>query len=162
MSRSYRKFPSSQDYEYWGPAWKTIRMKERQCVHNEMTALEKGDAIFPCYHDFGDGSGFYSHRYYYPLKRIMEKYALEIRNILNGHSDLYNDFEDDFMIDFNHIRVCRYYDSVPLHFDWLNSKEAKQIIKSWKRKPLDVLYCLNSHRLIEKAAQHELHRMVRK
>ncbi|WP_026043584.1 hypothetical protein [Treponema primitia] len=162
MSRSYRKFPSDQCSEYWGPDWRCIRTKERQCIHEEMRTPEKGDIIFPRYHATGDGSWSSSSRFYYPKKRVWDKYTTEIRNILNGYSDHYDDFEDDFLIDFNHIRVFKYYDGVLLHFDWLKSKEAKRIIKAWEGKPLDVLYCLNSHRIIEKAAQHALNRMVRK
>ncbi|MFP3042949.1 hypothetical protein LQZ19_14125 [Treponema primitia] len=126
-----------------------------------MRAREKGDAIFPRYHATGDGCWSSSARFYYPRKKIWDEYTTEIRNILNGYSERYN-AEDNFLDDFNHIRAYKYYDGVPLHFDWLKNKEAKQIIKAWKGKPLDVLYCLNDRRIIEKAAQYEVNRMARK
>jgi hypothetical protein len=161
MSRSYRKFSSQPTSEFEAVDWGGIRANERRCVFDEMRAPEKGDVIFPRYYASGDGSWSSSSRYYYPEYKILEDYTTEIRNILNGYCDRWEDFEADFMDCYTQIRNCDS-GSRPSYFEWLNTREAKKTIKDWKGEPLEVLSYLNHQRIIEGAVKIEQRRMVRK
>lgn len=143
------------------PYWGGIRMRERQCVFNESMAFEKGNAVFPYYIPSGDACNC-SPRYYYPRKEIRNKYTTEIRNILNGCCDKSNDFEADFIADFNQIKGRCRPRSLHLNFKWMNTRVAKKIIKTWKGEPLEVLFYLNDKRIIEKAVTIEQKKLVRK
>ncbi|GHV88257.1 hypothetical protein AGMMS50267_06170 [Spirochaetia bacterium] len=160
MSRSYRKFPSYLNDEFCGPKWRKIRGQERRCVFDEMKTLENGDVIFPRYHaaEYGGPSS----RDYYPMKTIWDRYITEIRNILNeysydGHFSK-NDFKADFIENFGRIKNGQ----EPTNFDWIKINKIRKIIKAWNGEPIDVLYYLNHHRIIEQAANIELKRMLRK
>jgi hypothetical protein len=165
MSRSYRKISSCSYVDIW-PDRKKIRSKERWCIFTEIRAYAKGDAVFPSSHDFRDGFLGGSIRGNFNFReKTREKYTTEVRNILNGYSDhsrKATDFEADFIEAFYRIKgrlAAVGHDSC---FEWLNTKEAKETIKVWEGEPIEVLYYLNHHGIIEKAVHLECKRMVRK
>jgi hypothetical protein len=124
-----------------------------------MLAYDHGEVIFPEDHI---PRAIRHPCYIYQEYKIRQDYNIEIRKILNG---LIGYFEEDFEASFLECYAqIRNRDSVSpsLCFEWLNTKEAKKVIRDWKGEPLEVLSYLNHHRLIEKAVKIKQRRMVRK
>jgi hypothetical protein len=166
MSRSYRKYPlvfykipSSFQEDLMSFEWSHARELERQCIHREMLSIDQGDVIFPG--DHIPRASINRPCYYYQEFEIRNDYTTEVRNILNGYRDDRKDFETTFLECYTQIRN-RGSGSLPICFEWLNTREAKKAVKTWKGNPLDLLFYLNHHRIIEKAVKIKLRRMVRK
>lgn len=170
MSRSYKKHYS--DYhnlrsEYAPPLWGRIRARERGCVHDETRSCENGDVIFPPYY-WNDGQ--FSKRSFYSKTEIRgeirTEYFAEIQGILNNYPVTivwrYQSIKAEFFRCFKKIRGAIPDNNPLLSFAWLNTKDAKQMIKAWKGDPFDVLYELTRKGVIEKAARLECKKRLRK
>jgi hypothetical protein len=168
MSRSYGKKYAWDAGEYHGdypPAphgWKSIRFAELQAIKDEMCSPEYGDVIFPL--DVPTASRMWSHMNgrHCSKQRIRVHIMTEIRNILNGYSGKQKGYEADFLEDFYRIKSADDPDGTPLRFEWLKFDDAKWIIRTWRGEPVDVLYYLNWHRVIEKAVRLDYYKTVRK
>lgn len=170
MSRSYRKRLS--DYhapqgEYEPPYWGRMRAKERRCVHDEARSFENGYVVFPQYY-WNDWR--FSKRACYSKKQIRgeirNKYFTEVNSILNGYLAVYHwtrhSGKEEFHRCFRKIKG-EIPDGNPLSsYAWLNTKEAKKMIKTWNGEPLDVIYELARKGVIEKAARLECKKRLRK
>jgi hypothetical protein len=128
------------------------------------------DVIFPIAAEVSDPwGGDYSSHTLYSAREIRSDFFLEIRNILNGYTDPYDhDCAADFLESFNYIKnplspyLSARRNRTMSRFDWLNLKEAKEIIKQWEGEPFDVLYCLARRGIIEKAVRIKMKRLTRK
>jgi hypothetical protein len=127
-----------------------------------MRNADYGDVVFPKPYRAAENSWSSRHRYYDSAKNIRKKYTTEIRNILNGYTDRYNDFENYFLEDFIHIKTCMHLNGYELTFKWLNNKRAKKAIRDWKGDPLEVLWHLNRRGLLEGAVKIEQKRRAGK
>jgi hypothetical protein len=169
MSRSYGKCDdrgSSMD-KYWH---RSLRCRERECVHKEMLSEEYGDVVFPIVIEVSDPwSGDYGRS---PCIKgfIREKFFTEIRNILNGyiHYSYGNENEDSeemFLKCFNKIKKgLSHIDGYRYNYNyvWLKSKEIKKAIKAWEGDPINILYYLAHAGLIEKAVNIEYRKKNKK
>jgi hypothetical protein len=164
MSRSYRKYLSFQTDEFEPPEWGGLRNKERRCISDELRSAENGDVLFPLYYGSRKRSWYCSSRLYYSKKDIRTSFFTDIRNIINGYvKDRYSwrpyDHESEFIANFNNIKSPQ--DDFRMSLDWLDTKEAKKLIKAWKGNSLDVLYELTRKGIIERAVRLECKKMLR-
>jgi hypothetical protein len=144
-----------------------MRSKERRCVHDETRSFESGDVVFPQYY-WNDWS--FSKRACYSKKQIRGeiriKYFTEANSILNGYPAVNCRMRYSCKEEFHHcFRKIKgeIPDGNPLSsFAWLNTKEAKKMIKAWNGEPLDVIYELARKGVIEKAACFECKKRLRK
>jgi hypothetical protein len=165
VSRGYRKYLSVQTSAFEPIEWGGVRIREDRCIYDELRSLENGEVIFPPYYGSRKGSRHCSSRLYYPMKNIRTVYFTGLRNILNGYTGrrrprMIQDFREDFLAGFNNTRKTR--GGFHVSFAWLDTKEAKEMIKAWKGDPLDILYELARKGVIEKAARLEGKKMLRK
>jgi hypothetical protein len=92
MSRSYKKFASCESHEFDSMAGE--KSAKQRYLHKELYANEYGDAVFPQYTNHGERTGYTLPDF--SKKAILNRYFTEIRNILNGYSDRYKDYQEDF------------------------------------------------------------------
>jgi hypothetical protein len=170
MSRSYRKFPSKPDYEYrYGIVdWGCIRSKVRQCIYRELHGAEYGDVVFPVRYREAVSNKLSSpahHRYYFPISVFRGDYYTEIAHILNDFYDWFvsRGYRSNFIKRFNAIKQSDKSHSPPrtyrsrlraLCYDWIEYPRIKQTIKMWEGDPIDVLYYMIHHGVIEEAVRH--------
>jgi hypothetical protein len=151
VSRSYSKVPPRKCSDYFKK--KDIRIRNRSCIHQEMVNPEYGDTVFlPEKKLSSPWRGFRSYR---SKREIRNGYFLEIRNILNGYAERYMSWKEAFIEAYNYFRGSLSDDVRIYTFEWLNPKEAREAVKNWKGKPLDVLGYLASHGYIEKAVRQQ-------
>jgi hypothetical protein len=170
MSKSYMKFLSVPTDEFDPPEWYSFRTKEKRCILDEIRNPESeyGDVIFPRYYGSREGSWFTSKRLYRSKKGIRDDYLKEIRDIINGYQDrrLYwragDVLEEIFTEEFYRIKNKEGPEGKEYHFEWLNTREAKEAVKNWNGEPLDILYYLVNARIIERAVCLEVERRLRK
>jgi hypothetical protein len=159
VSRSFGKVPPLWPSEY--NKEKDIRVRNRSSMHQEMVNPDYGEVLFLIEKKLS--LSWPSYRDYKCKKEIRNRYFLDIRNILNGYTDRYCvSWHEDFMDIFNCIRAPYSDDSRIYHFEWINSKKAKAVIKSWTGKPLDVLEYLTRCGLIEQAVRREFKKQTAK
>jgi hypothetical protein len=158
VSRSYSKVPYRRDSEYF--KIRDIRILNRASIHQELVNPDYGDALFV------SNKKLFSHWHYYrkyrSKKEIRNEYFLEIRNILNGYTERYMSWDEDYTEAYNYFRGCLSDDVRIYPFEWLLSKKVREIIKSWQGKPLDVLDYLAQHGYIEKAVRQQFRKETRK
>ena len=75
---------------------------------------------------------------------------------------VYDDYKEFFITDFNRIKNMEGPERRRYRFEWLNTREAKEAVKSWKGEPLDILYYLVNAGIIERAVNLEVKWMLRK
>jgi len=147
VSRSYSKFPSQSDSEYF--KIRDIRVRNRASIHQELMNPDYGDVLFV------SNKKLLSHWHYYreyrTKKGIRKDFNLAIRNILNGYSDRYMSWEEAFIEAYNYFRGCLSDDVRIYPFEWLNSRKVRMVIKEWQGNPFDILKFLTDHGYIEKA-----------
>jgi len=147
VSRSYSKFPSRRDSEYF--KIRDIRVRNRASIHQELVNPDYGDALFV------SNKKLLSHWLYYreyrTRKGIRKDFNLEIRKILNGCTDRYMSWDEPFIESFNYIRGGLFGEVQIYPFEWLNSRKVRMVIKEWQGNPFDVLKFLTDHGYIEKA-----------
>ena len=158
MARSYTKFILGY-WEYTPSITGSIRAKERCCIHAEMKAPVNGEVVFPKYYHNEWKSSAKTAKYI--RSRITKKYTKEISEILNGVGSYgwrgFGRYDFCFLEDVQLIKK----DKIP-HFDWLNHKEIKKVIKTWDNGIFDVLYYLSQHGYIKKAVKNEQKKLFRK
>ena len=166
MSRSYRKFLSWPSSEFEPVDWSGIRGKERRCIHDVFQTALYDEVLFPAYRRTCQASWSGSSRIYQSKKEIRDEYFKEIRDILNGFQDRRHwrdeEYQENFINDFNRIRSGACPDGVNSRFEWLNNRGAKEAVKKWEGDPLDVLYYLVREGIIERAVCIECERMSQK
>ena len=139
-----------------------LRARERACIHREHENHEYGEVIFPIVNEVSDPwDGDYGNTLYLK-KEIRIDFLTEIRNILNGFSDRWDDYDFYYRESYNQIKGLEPPNGKKSRFFWLNLKETKQIIKSWAGNPLEVLMFLNHHGIIEKAVSLKLKLVTKK
>ena len=158
MSRSYRKGISGCR-EIWTD--KNFRTRNRLCIHREMRNPDYGDIVFPIRREYFD---IIRCKDFDLRKETRGKYFLEIRNILNGYADRYNDYADEIFIeDFNRIKGFIPNNNIWEYcFEWLNNKKVKKAIKSWSGEPLKILKHLTDKGLIEQVVRLKIKLSKRK
>jgi len=171
MSRSYMKFPATPgDDDLGSLEWDSFRTKERQCILDELRNPESeyGDVVFPIYYGSKGRRGS-SKRFNHFKREIRNDYLKEIRDILNGFRERhswnrreYDDHEEIFTEEFNRIKKMEGRAVKKYLLEWLNTREAKEAVKSWNGKPVDILYYLVNAGIIERAVRLEVKRRLRK
>jgi len=158
VSRSYRKGISGCR-EIWTD--KNFRIRNSLCIHREMRNPDYGDIVFPIRREYFD---IIRCKDFDLRKETRDKYFLEIRNILNGYADRYNDYADEtFIEDFNRIKgFIPNNDIWEYCFEWLNNKKIKKAIKSWSGEPLKILKHLTDKGLIEQVVRLKIKLSKRK
>ena len=158
MSRSYRKFPSKPAFEHDPPDWARRRTLERELLFKEQTTCFYEDIVFPQNYHPGDNNWSYRHQCICSKKEIREEFMLTIRHIINGYSvSQYLNHEAAFIEDFFRIKNNEWPNK-----KWLRNRGIKKAIREWQGDPIDVLYYLNRHGLIEQAVREECKRLMRK
>jgi hypothetical protein len=166
MSKSYGKVGPGFTMRGWHTS---MRGRERLCIQREMRSAEYGDVVFPIVPEISDPWSYDAYRSFDSKKDIRDEYFKEIRNILNGYNSILqygrswlNDCYGYFLECFNLIKGNLPSDGRCFDFEWLNLKEAKDIIKGWEGDPVDVLYYLTDEKIIEKAVNREFQKRTKK
>jgi hypothetical protein len=175
MSRSYRKGLRSRRHHHGPVIWECFRTKERECITKELHSTEYGDVVFPL-KDY-NATWIYDWFYYFYafVSDTRREFYVEIQHILNNfidhrRVDLRNDYLKAYRVLKKHVSFASLaYGPYTWPFippsnrfrhdrqSWLYTKVVREIIKKWEGDPIDLLYYLLEHKVIEKAVSEYKH-----
>jgi hypothetical protein len=161
MSRSYRKEKVSRRHQHAIIMWKSFRIREKVCTHKELLNAEYGDVVFPLKEFNGDWIYDRDNLYYDLPCKIRKEFYTEIQHILNDYIGRWNwdkcrkNYLEAYMFYKGYIKLKKRFSMNPYYYfgwnSWMNTKSVRTEIKKWKGNPIDFLYYLLEHKIIEKA-----------
>jgi hypothetical protein len=163
MSKSYQKDQIARRHHGGPIEWGCVRVRERECIRKELCSYEYGDIMFPlrgvnnsCVYDW-------PYHFYITPAGIRKEYYVEIQHILNdffeGSSTVYywnRDFRKIYLEHYAGIKEAkerRGNRRTNIVFFWIYTKKVREIIKAWEGDPIDALYYLLEHKILEQAVR---------